>query len=44
MNTMPLSKSTEIDLVNLDKYLSLLKDLKETTTLHKASELCIKQD
>lgn len=44
MNTMPLSKSTEIDLVNLDKYLSLLKELQETTTLYKASEISIKQD
>jgi|AntRauTorckE5430_2_1112549.scaffolds.fasta_scaffold00970_5 ABC-type nitrate/sulfonate/bicarbonate transport system substrate-binding protein len=44
MNTMPLSKSDEINLTNLDGYLKLLKELNEITELPKASEICIKQD
>lgn len=44
MNTMPLSKSDEINLADLDGYLSLLKDLNEITLLPKASDICIKQD
>jgi ABC-type nitrate/sulfonate/bicarbonate transport system substrate-binding protein len=44
MNTMPLSKSNEINLTNLNRYLLLLKELNEITELPKASEICIKQD
>lgn len=44
MNTLPLSKSNEINLENLDKYLLLLKDLNEITILPKANNICIKQD
>lgn len=43
MNTLPLSKSTEIDLVNLDKYLSLLKAMNEISIIPSASSICIKQ-
>jgi ABC-type nitrate/sulfonate/bicarbonate transport system substrate-binding protein len=44
MNTMPLSKSNEINLTNLNGYLLLLKELNEITELPKASEICIKQN
>lgn len=43
MNTLPLSTSTEIDLVNLDKYLLLLKELNEINEVPSASSICIKQ-
>ncbi|MCB0516819.1 MAG: ABC transporter substrate-binding protein [Bacteroidetes bacterium] len=43
MNTLPLSKSTKIDLANLDKYLTLLKGLNEINEVPKASTICIKQ-
>jgi len=44
MNSLPLSKSNEIDIKNLDKYLLLLQELKEITELPVASEICIKQN
>lgn len=44
MNLMPLSKSNEIDITNLDKYLLLLQQLKEITELPAASEICIQQN
>ncbi|QMU65111.1 MAG: transporter substrate-binding domain-containing protein [Flavobacteriaceae bacterium] len=43
MNTLPLSKSNEIDLTNLDKYLTLLKELNEITIVPSASSISIKQ-
>jgi len=43
MNTLPLSKSTEIDLTNLNNYLSLLKELNEIKEVPSASTICIKQ-
>jgi ABC-type nitrate/sulfonate/bicarbonate transport system substrate-binding protein len=42
MNIMPMSKSTEIDLANLDGYLDLLLKMSEISKTHKASDLCIK--
>jgi len=44
MNTLPLSKSNEININNLDKYLVLLKKLGEINTVPKAKDICIKQD
>jgi len=44
MNTLPLSKSNEIDIENLDKYLKLLQELKEINDLPKATNICTKQD
>lgn len=44
MNTLPLSKSTEIDLANLDKYLVLLKKLNEIEEVPSAYNICIKQE
>lgn len=44
MNTLPLSKSNEIDIKNLDKYLLLLQRLDEISDLPSASKICIKQD
>ena len=43
MNTLPLSKSNEIDLANLDKYLALLKELNEIEVVPSSSSICIKQ-
>ncbi len=44
MNILPLSKSDNINLQNLDNYLALLKDLGEINTVPKAKNICIKQD
>ena len=44
MNILPLSKSKEIDMVNLDIYISVLIDLKEISTPVKAVDICIKQN
>lgn len=43
MNTLPLSKSNEIDLTNLENYLLLLKKLNEINLVPLASSICIKQ-
>jgi len=44
MNTLPLSKSSEIDLVNLDKYLELLQKLEEIDALPNATSISINQN
>lgn len=43
MNILPLSKSKEIDMVNLDKYITILINLKEISLPVKAADICIKQ-
>lgn len=44
MNILPLSKSNEIDLDNLDKYMTVLLELKEINKISKACDICIKQN
>lgn len=43
MNILPLSKTKKIDMVNLDKYINVLIDLKEISIPVKAVDICIHQ-